>query len=419
MARNSPAIIIKAHGSSSVRGFSNYITREEALKQEREDIEKFFKYAANEAKTKENGIFTQDKIGVGEKEKIEFVERSANYLTRDTNQKKFMYKDVLSFDNDYLREKNLIHSNGEVDVNKLSKIVQGSYQQHANRLGMTKDYQLLGAVHLNTDNIHVHVGIVDKKFNEKYTRPEKSLREIKSTTISAIEKENRIDLQKNIDRNRQLLKHGILKDLSIKPNEQQLLLDKIKESLPNDKSLHRMKSNAKSMQQPKELVKKYIDKELQKNYKSDFEKFKKDLTKEQRYNERLYGQGKSNNSYQTKLDRFYEETGNKIFKDLASQKDIDTTKEKATPHNEPLTRLNLQTRNTEHFEQRKNHTTMTFKRTTENSFDRSTSKRATTHVKSGFSNLLKAVSKSKVGVRAPETNKQKQQTIEQAYERER
>ena len=103
-----------------------------------------------------------------------------------------------------------------------------------------------------------------------------------------------------------------------------LLLDKIKESLPNDKRLHRMKSNAKSMQVPKELVKKYIDHELEKNYKSDFEAFKKSLSKEQQYNERLYGHGKNNHSYQNKLDRFYNETGNKIFNDLATQKEIDT-----------------------------------------------------------------------------------------------
>lgn len=415
MSKKSPAIVVKAHGSSSVRGFSGYITREEAVKQEREEIEKFFKYASNEVKTKENGIFTQDKIGVDEKEKNTFIKQSANYLASGQHEKKFMYKDVISFDNEYLREKQLIHSNGEVDVNKLSKIIQNSYKQHADRLGMSKDYQLLGAVHLNTDNVHVHVGIVDKQFNKKYTRPEKSLREIKSATISGIEKENRIHLQKNIDRNRQLMKQGILKNLSLKPNEQQLLLDKIKESLPKDKSLHRMKSNAKSMQLPKELVKKYIDHELQKNFKSDFEAFKNDLSKEQKYNERLYGHGKNNNSYQKKLDRFYVETGNKIFKDLAAQREFDNIIKEKIQGNRTEKNSTHEYSSKRNDKQRQQQTN----KKKEVSSEKSMSERADDHIKTGFSNLLKSVSKSKVGARAPETNKQKQQSIEQAYEKER
>ncbi|MGX2947085.1 relaxase MobL [Enterococcus alishanensis] len=405
MAASSPAIIIKAHGSSSVRGFSNYITREEAIKQEKEEIEKFFNYASNEVKTKENGIFNKDSIGLDEKQKKYFVNKAAQFLTHDQENRKYMYKDVISFDNQYLKEKNLINSSGGVDVNKLSKIVQSSYNDHSKRLGMSEDYQMLGAIHLNTDNVHVHIGIVDKNINTKYTRPERSLRELKSKTISGIEKENRINLQKNIDRNRQILKKEISKGISLKPNPQKELLQLIKESLPEDKRLHRMKSNAKSMAIPKQLVKRYIDKELQKNYPEEFKQLKSDLEKQQKYNERLYGHSKSNNSYENKLDRFYQETGNKIFKDLANERD----KEKGSEKNRSEKIPNSKEYNRDpkqHSQQKK-----------ELINEKSPSSKESSHVKNGFANLLKAVSKSKVGTHAPEAKKQK--TIEQIHDRDR
>ncbi|MDM7644491.1 relaxase MobL [Lactococcus lactis] len=329
--KNSPAVVVMCKGSSSNRGFTKYVTREEALKQSKEEAEGFFRYATNEQKTQYQGIFNKDKIGLTEEEKQEFIDRSAELINRSKDEEKlYMFKDVVSFDNEYLKEHHLIDSNNQVDVRGISRLVQRAYERHALELGMSKDYQLLGAIHLNTDNVHVHVGLADHKYNERYYRSQKSIKAIKRSITTDINNEQRQTLFKEIDLDRKTLREKILKDIKPKfspqdPNEK--LLKEIIKELPQDQKLWRMKSNAVSMKQPKVLVKEYIDKELEKSHSKAFNDFKEKLKQDEKYNQRLYGKSEANQTYKKKLDRFYEETGNKIFKTIKELKKEETTRE--------------------------------------------------------------------------------------------
>lgn len=330
--KNSPAVVVMCKGSSSNRGFAKYVTREEALKQSKEEAEGFFRYATNEQKTQYQGIFNKDKIGLTEAEKQEFIDKSAELINRSKDEEKlYMFKDVVSFDNEYLKEHHLIDSNNQVDVRGISRLVQRAYERHVLELGMSKDYQLLGAIHLNTDNVHVHVGLADHKYNERYYRSQKSIKAIKRSITTDINNEQRQTLFKEIDRDRKALREKILKDIKPKfspkdPNEK--LLKEIMKELPQDQKLWRMKSNAVSMKQPKALVKEYIDKELEKHHGKAFNDFKEKLKQDEKYNQRLYGKSEANQTYQKKLDRFYEETGNKIFKTIKELKKEETTDKK-------------------------------------------------------------------------------------------
>ncbi|MDM7659987.1 relaxase MobL [Lactococcus lactis] len=334
--KNSPAVVVMCKGSSSNRGFAKYVTREEALKQSKEEAEGFFRYATNEQKTQYQGIFNKDKIGLTEEEKQEFIDRSAELINRSKNEEKlYMFKDVVSFDNEYLKEHHLIDSNNQVDVRGISRLVQRAYEKHALELGMSKEYQLLGAIHLNTENVHVHVGLADHKYNERYYRSQKSIKAIKRSITTDINNEQRQTLFKEIDLDRKALREKILKDIKSKfspqdPNEK--LLKEIMKELPQDQKLWRMKSNAITMKQPKVLVKEYIDKELEKNHSKAFNDFKEKLKQDEKYNQRLYGKSEANQTYQKKLDRFYEETGNKIFKTIKELKKEEATHENKKSH---------------------------------------------------------------------------------------
>lgn len=154
-------------GSKEFKSYIDYIDREEAKRKEN-----FYKfslyndYMGNPEKT--TGLFTQDKYSLTKEEKRKLKECFS--LAEDNGSN--MWQTVISFDNRWLYEHNLLNiDTNELDDNKLKEIVSGAVGK------MLKNEKLQnavwsGSIHYNTDNIHVHIAITEpyperekKKYN--------------------------------------------------------------------------------------------------------------------------------------------------------------------------------------------------------------------------------------------------------------
>lgn len=154
-------------GSKEFKSYIDYIDREEAKRKEN-----FYKfslyndYMGNPEKT--TGLFTQGKYSLTKEEKKKLKECFS--LAEDNGSN--MWQTVISFDNRWLHEHNLLNiDTNELDDNKLKEIVSGAVGK------MLKNEKLQnavwsGSIHYNTDNIHVHIAITEpyperekKKYN--------------------------------------------------------------------------------------------------------------------------------------------------------------------------------------------------------------------------------------------------------------
>lgn len=105
------------------------------------------------------------------------------------------YIQVISFDNNFLVENGLM-VNGELDSNRLKKITQNAmakFIQKEHKLEVDNVYWY-GGIHYNTDNIHVHISLLEKErrvdrlkhYKDKDMLSVKSFDTLKSSIISQI-----------------------------------------------------------------------------------------------------------------------------------------------------------------------------------------------------------------------------------------
>src|SRR5699024_7865463 len=115
-----------------------------------------------------------------------------------------MWQDVISFDNEWLEEQGLYDSKKhELNEARLRDVVRKSVSELLKQEGIPEDLMLwTGAVHYNTENIHVHLAMVQpeptlemkeyKNENGEYVhqfrgkRKQKSLDRMKSRVVNEI-----------------------------------------------------------------------------------------------------------------------------------------------------------------------------------------------------------------------------------------
>lgn len=138
------------------QGYINYIDRDEAVRNAHiEEYNIYQDYMGNPYKT--TGLFTQDKSKLSEKEKQELKD---NFSMAQDNQS-LMWQTVISFDNEWLRKQGLW--NGYLSAQNEQKL-QGIIRKSVNEMLEKENLQNAiwsAAFHLNTDNLHVHIAIVE------------------------------------------------------------------------------------------------------------------------------------------------------------------------------------------------------------------------------------------------------------------
>lgn len=295
-------------------------------------------YATKEDSAEKTGIFTSNTLNAD----IEETKNIKNMLQKARSNNSILWRGVISFDNDFLAQNGLYDpKTKKVDQVGIKKAIQKAMPNVISREKLSDSAFWWGNIHLNTDNVHVHIGISEIEsarptfFYEARHRKErkgkfeqKTLKGIKSQVYNALLKEKSRD--QNL-RKEQLLANLREKLLNKIGNQEVSKLDELERfyveqalnHLPESKRL-RYGSNAKDFQISKFFIDRYLERELEKS--NDFEKYKVETEKLLEDRKQAYTKADNNDMQQfvdQRIDDLKERLGNRTLKYLKGIKPQD------------------------------------------------------------------------------------------------
>ena len=295
-------------------------------------------YATKEDSTEKTGIFTSNTLNAD----IEEAKNIKNMLQKARSNNSILWRGVISFDNDFLAQNGLYDPKiKKVDQVGIKKAIQKAMPNVISREKLSDSAFWWGNIHLNTDNVHVHIGISEIEsarstfFYEARQRKErkgkfeqKTLKGIKSQVYNALLKEKSRD--QNL-RKEQLLANLREKLLNKIGNQEVSKLDELERfyveqalnHLPEGKRL-RYGSNAKDFQISKFFIDRYLERELEKS--NDFKKYKVETEKLLEDKNQAYTKADNNDMQQfvdQRIDDLKERLGNRTLKYLKGIKPQD------------------------------------------------------------------------------------------------
>ena len=312
-----PGIIVSSKfiecSAKEFNSYIDYIDRKEAIRNNAYNRYSLYNdYMGNPTKT--TGLFNNDVDFMNEKDK----ENSKELFAKAQENKSIMWQDVYSFDNKWLIKQGLYNPiTKELDEEKIKRAVRKSTNYILEKDGLKDSCIWNGAIHYNTDNIHIHVAICEPNPTTKRgKRTQKTLDNMKS--IFANELLNDKELYKEINKN---IREDIIKPKkdfsSFNDKKMKKLLLKAVKNLPKDKRHWHYEYNtmSKSNMYIDEMTKHYIN-----TYKKDeFDTFIKNLDKQEEIFKEIYGVGsrkKYKDYKQNKIDELYKRMGNTILKEI-------------------------------------------------------------------------------------------------------
>lgn len=312
-----PGIIVSSKfiecSAKEFNSYIDYIDRKEAIRNNAYNRYSLYNdYMGNPTKT--TGLFNNDVDFMNEKDK----ENSKKLFAKAQENKSIMWQDVYSFDNHWLIKQGLYNPiTKELDEEKIKRAVRKSTNYILEKDGLKDSCIWNGAIHYNTDNIHIHVAICEPNPTTKRgKRTQKTLDNMKS--IFANELLNDKELYKEINKN---IREDIIKPKkdfsSFNDKKMKKLLLKAVKNLPKDKRHWHYEYNtmSKSNMYIDQMTKHYIN-----TYKKDeFDTFIKNLNKQEEIFKEIYGVGsrkKYKDYKQNKIDELYKRMGNTILKEI-------------------------------------------------------------------------------------------------------
>lgn len=294
------------------------------------DYDNYNKYMSNPEKT--SGLFnnSSNQLSNGDVQALKKQFQAAQKA--DSN----MWQIVVSFDNEWLEKFGAYNSEThEVD----EAVVMNSARNGMNKVLEISDMQNAvwsGAIHYNTDNIHIHLAIVEpcpskekKWYKDKETgkwkherpgyMPYKAIDNLKSQVANHI-----------ADRSKERIKFDTLIRDKIGNREElqnklhasfqmQKMYKELHQSLPENKQLWKYNNNAMNdfRSQINKISQYYIDHFCP----EEFEELKQSLDKENDFIKETYGEskvhpGRFNDYKENKMHTLYSNMGNTILKDL-------------------------------------------------------------------------------------------------------
>lgn len=328
-----PAIVLKAkfiipntETRKDYSSYINYIYRDDALN-ESEKAPDYFSNYIDYMNDRKKGAFGFD----GKKDKLDQKDILSKEKTFDAAKKdnRILWQDVYSFDNTFLEEQGLYNSKSkELDSKTLIQSVRES-MNNFKQSDKIENLAWTGAIHRNTDNIHVHVASVNMDENverendgiQRGARTDKTLSNMKSKFINnLVDRNHRLDM---MTKQRDLL---VKNDFLEKPTEKQKAhLEKIKDRLPQNKN--KWSYNRKEMKDLQPLIDDYTHDYIKNNHGKQYASYKEMLDQEADLNNRLYGTGtkeykKYENTKSNKLNELDERMGNALLKSLKDDESI-------------------------------------------------------------------------------------------------
>jgi len=319
-------------GSKIFKGYVDYIDRDEAIRNE--NLAKFNlynDYMDNPEKT--GGLFTDSKNNLTLEEKDALKDA---FLSAQAHES-IMWQHVISFDNRWLEDQGMINKEtGIVNSAKLQELTRQSMRQ-LQKAEKLENAIWSAAIHYNTDNIHIHVAMVEPipmrekmdsgPYEGQYRGKVKqsSLDKAKSSVVNNIlqhQPEN--DMINNIIRNNII--EAKKKNPLFEDKEFAKLFMEVHQELPKDTKLWNYETNAIKNTIPKidQMSKIWIEKYCAEDYKQLQDLLKK---QEEKY-KKAYGESKQDKhvSYaDNQIKDLYKRLGNTILKQI---KDFDKQQKK-------------------------------------------------------------------------------------------
>lgn len=290
--------------------YINYMGRDEAIRNEYFNRYSIYEdYMGNPEKT--TGLFDSSSNCMSKEEK-EYAQKLFEQAQKNGS---VMWQDVFSFDNKWLEEQGLYDPlTGSLDENKIKNAVRKAIDYSLEKKDMKDTAIWNGAIHYNTDNIHIHVAICEP--NPKTTRgkrTQKTLDKMKSVFVNELlnSRENYKDINNSI-RNEIIDSNKKVKDKKLKR-----LAKKVIKNLPDDKrqwhyGYNTMKEANKYLD---EMTEYYIKTYKRKEYEELLEK----LDKQEQILKEAYGEGgreKYKDYKQNKIDELYQRMGNAFLTEI-------------------------------------------------------------------------------------------------------
>lgn len=159
MDNQSPGVVLMnkydtpSTSSQGYSGYLNYISRNNAVAPK--NFDQYLLYMDDDRK--QANLFTADQDFLTREEKESLQEK----FSQAEQKNGLMWETVISFNNEWLEEHGLYRSSdGWTDEKELKRLTRGAVREleDKNHLNLT----WTGAIHHNTDNIHIHIASVEK-----------------------------------------------------------------------------------------------------------------------------------------------------------------------------------------------------------------------------------------------------------------
>ncbi|MGX4601698.1 MobP2 family relaxase [Faecalimicrobium sp. JNUCC 81] len=316
-----PAVVFVSkfvpYSSKKFKSYIDYINREEAIRNGAFSRYSLYNdYMGNPEKT--TGTFTNSSSFLTETEKEVLKEKFATAQKNGS----VMWQDVYSFDNKWLKEQGLYNpETKELDEERIKEAIRKSLDYSLEKTNLKDSAIWSGAIHFNTDNIHIHVAICEPNPTRKRgKRSEKTLEFMKSKFINHL-----LDYDKEYKEINILLRDNLAysdkKSLLMKDIQMKKIVNEVVKNLPNDR--RHWHYNYNTMGDARIHLNKLTDYYI-KNYKSkEYKKLIHKLNKHEEELKKIYGVGKEGKHYEkfkeyreNKIKELYTRMGNATLKEI-------------------------------------------------------------------------------------------------------
>lgn len=340
---SSPGIVsvmrFERPGGEHFSGYINYINRSDAMRAKHfqdwnaVNYDGYNNYMENPEKS--TGIFTagKDQLDLDARKQLrqsfEKAERGGSV----------MWQTVVSFDNIFLAEHGFYDpQTQEVDQQRFRTAIRTGMSRLLANEGLTASALWSASIHLNTDNIHVHIATVEpdpqREFKE-FERDGKVIQErkgyLRASTLSKFKSAVANEL---LNRDPELAQISSLIRDCLPAHQQpwrelpdrQLMnyYKRIYSQLPGDRRQWRYGMNG--MRDLRPLLDGFASRYMQLYHKNELKEFDSQLMTEVNFREFLYGKGqpgkeehRSQDYYDHKYDELFARMGNSVLKEMLAQ----------------------------------------------------------------------------------------------------
>lgn len=320
---NSPFVVMKSKfiKSNSGKGanfdynnFLNYMDRDNTKKQINE-YSNYQNYMENDNE-ETSGLFSNNDDFLTEEKKKKYKD----VFNRSQNEGSLLWQDVISFDNEKLKEIGVLNGK-EIDEKLLKHVARDSINLMLENENMLDSSIWTGAIHYNTDNIHIHFATVQThNFRERGKRKPQSLEKMKSNVANRL-----IDRTKENEQINNFIREKLVKSKRNEPiptlknkliNKDMVdQFNKIYKLLPDDK--RKWKYNMNSMKEIRPEIDKLTDIYIKKNFKKEYEDFSNKINENVKSFKEIYGSNSKANNYKENVYKdMYTRMGNTILTEM-------------------------------------------------------------------------------------------------------